>query len=687
MKNSPRPCRIFLLCLSIAAGWPAWGADPRPEAGAPANLMSLSLEELIDVRITSVAKKDQKLSEAAAAVFVITADDIRRSGVTSLAEALRMVPGLEVARINSGSWAVSARGASSRFANKLLVLVDGRTVYTPLFSGVFWDSQDILLEDIERVEVIRGPGASLWGANAVNGVINVITKSAAGTLGGLVSASAGNVERGSLAVRYGGEIDAQTRVRAYAKAAEQARSTALVAGTDTTDDWNRYRAGMRADRGEGADTFSLQAEAYRSQVGDQITFGMLAPPYARKEDSPLKNEGAHLLGLWRRQLAADADVSLQFYVDHSRIDYFGAVDHRGTFDIEFQHGLRIAGAHDLNWGLGYRFTSDRFDPRRPSPDDPLTSVTLDPDNHRLNLWSLFVQDDMTLVPDRLHLIAGGRVEHNEFTGVEFQPNVRIAWTPDRSHTLWAAVSRAVRSPSIIEVDSRVRTNVLPPGTESNPGPLPILLDVRGSRDYVSEVLVGIEAGYRTRVSPTLSIDAAAYANRYRDLRVTRTGTPAFVPGAIPSLVVPVDFMNSNTGRIAGAELAVDWRPMPRWRLQGAYTYTRTRLDTPPDSVSASDESDTPTHQLSLRSAHALRTDLDLDLWLRQVGRLRKEQVTIPRYTALDVRLAWRARRDLELALVGQNLLDRQHPEFVSDFLASTQTQVRRSVYASLRWTF
>ncbi|MBK8323008.1 MAG: TonB-dependent receptor [Betaproteobacteria bacterium] len=674
----------------LARGIVLAGLDPTARAGSPAGgepgLLDLPLEALVDLRVTSVAKRDQKLSEAAAAIFVLTADELRRSGVTTLPEALRLVPGLEVARISSGSWAVSARGSNSRFANKLLVLVDGRSVYTPLFSGVFWDAQDIPLEDVERVEVIRGPGASLWGANAVNGVINVITRSAAGTLGTLAAATVGNVDRATATLRHGYELAPDAHLRLYAKAAQQEPGAAFTTD-DPKDRWKRWRAGFRVDRSDGTDSLTVQGEALRSEIGDALTTGLLVPPYTITFDSPLRNEGAHVRGLWRRQLAGGSSLSLQAYVDQARIEYVGAKELRRNADLEFQHTLRPAAGHDFTWGLGYRLTDYRFEDGVVPGGSPTLGVSLDPSRNRFNLASVFAQDEVTLVPERLKVVAGARIDHTEFTGNEFQPNLRIAFTPDRDNTVWAAISRAVRSPAIIERDSSVRLSVMPPFMGPNVSPFPALLDVRGSRDFASEELVAIEAGWRTRLSPTFSIDLAAYRNRYDHLRATVFGQPSFVTEPVPHVLLPLQFTNEPSGTVSGLEAAIDWRPLPALRFQGAYTGTRTRFDAPDSSLSQPDELDTPEHQFSLRVSANPRPDVDLDFAIRHVGRVQLEGITIPRYTALDARAGWRIRRGLEIWIAGSNLGDRQHPEYLSDFLGTAATQVRRSIHAGVRWTF
>ncbi|EKD40159.1 MAG: hypothetical protein ACD_75C00157G0001, partial [uncultured bacterium] len=421
---------IFLLCHLVAVS-ECYGDLLQND-----NLLDMELNELMNLEVTSAGKKKQRLSEAASAVFVITQEDLRRSGVTSIAEALRMVPGLQVARIDANKWAVGSRGflgLSGRFENKLLVLIDGRSIYTPLFSGVFWEMQDTMLEDIDRIEVIRGPGATLWGTNAVNGVINIITKNARETQGGLVAAGAGTEEKDFGRGRYGGKISEDAYYRLYAKYAD--RDPAVFAGgEDAADGWNTLRSGFRLDREfVGHDAFTLQGDIFSTKVGETITTALAYPPFAETTDEKYTNRGGNLLGRWERKVSEASAMALQMYYDRTEYNsnHFGSfVD---TVDIDFQDRFKWMAGQEIIWGLGYRNIFLNID------NSYASSISPGKDNY--DIVSTFLQDDIALIPERLNLILGSKLEHNDFTGVEIQPNARLIWQADDRHSVWGAVSR------------------------------------------------------------------------------------------------------------------------------------------------------------------------------------------------------------------------------------------------------
>jgi iron complex outermembrane receptor protein len=478
-------------CGHLARSWPAsltvWllalVVIPAAHAHylADGDLTEMSIEDLMSVEVTTVSRKAQRLSDSAAAVFVITNEDIRRSGVTSIAEALRMVPGLEVARISANSWAITARGFNGQYANKLLVLMDGRSVYDPLYSGVFWNVQDALLEDVARIEVIRGPGASLWGANAVNGVINIITKPAAETQGGLATGGFGNEEKAFGALRYGGKIGNTAHYRLYGKYFDRDDSESLQGG-EAHDGWNIARGGGRIDwRFSDQDELTVQGDYYDGEVGNEGTYYSLSPPYATPliESSPVS--GGNLIGRWQRQIAPDSDLELQAYVDRAEWEIPLVKETRDTVDVDFQHRFGMGKRQEILWGLGYRWTRGALDVGR--------GVTFDDEDRRDQLFSLFVQDNISLLPDRLSLTIGSKFEHNDYTGLEVQPNIRLLWLADDRNTFWSAVSRAVRTPGMVEHDARLTQQVIP-GT-------PIMeITLEGNKDYRSETVTAYEAGYR-----------------------------------------------------------------------------------------------------------------------------------------------------------------------------------------------
>jgi len=634
-----------------------------------AELSKLTFEDLMNLEITSVSKKAQKVSEAAAAIFVITSEDIRRSGVTSIPEALRMVPGLQVARIDASKWAITSRGFNDRFANKLLVLIDGRSVYTPLYSGVFWDLQDTLLEDVERIEVIRGPGATLWGANAVNGIINIITKQAKETQGGLVTAGTGTEERGFGSVRYGSKLNDDTCYRVYAKYFDR------DIGVDGVDNWHVVRGGFRVDwEPANGNSLTLQGDIYDDKIGDRISVASLDDPYTQTLDGDRESSGFNLLTRWKHVISDTSDMTLQLYYDRTKQNTIILDEIRDTFDIDFQHRFLLSKRQELIWGLGYRFTCDDI--------NNTFSMSLYPDSRDDNLFSVFVQDEIILVDDRLHLTLGSKFEHNDYTGFEIQPNARLMWTPHSRHSIWTAVSRAVRTPSRAEVDLRRNIQVFPLGSSLAVG------SFIGTRDFDSEELIAYELGYRVQPMDRLSLDIAAFFNDYDNLRTREPGEPFYETSpSPPHLVIPYTSDNKMEGETYGVELAANWQALDWWRLQAAYTYLQIQLHLAGDSeciLAEKIEGESP-HKISFRSFMELFRDLEFDLWVRYVDNLPSQD--IGSYIALDARLSWRLFNDLELSVVGQNLLDSDHPEFLSDMLATPLTEVERSVYGKITWSF
>jgi len=654
-------CRTLLLTGLLAlSSLPLVQAD---ESSAE-DLMGMSLEALMNIEVTSVARRPQKKSEAAAAIFVITGDDLRRWGVTSVPDALRRVPGIQVARIDANKWAITARGFNSRFANKLLVLIDGRSIYTPLFTGVYWEANEVMLEDIERIEVIRGPGGSLWGANAVNGVINIITRSAAETQGTLVAAGAGNEERGSAAIRYGGTTAGGGHYRVYGKF----RSVDTGAPVDTGlfppaahDDSTLGQGGFRMDWNHGqADSYTLQGDAYRTRAGQEALIATVPTPLV--EDA--RYNGSNLLYRWTHRDSARSDSALQVYLDHVGLSSNTLFEDRNTLDLDFQHHLLVKANHDLVWGLNFRTVHDST--------DPTLIFRLVPPSRTVNLYTAFLQDEIALLEHRAHLTLGSKFEHNDFTGFEAQPNLRLTWLTDSGNTIWGAVSRAVRTPSRGEQD--VVLKVIPPP------PAPPPLTVYGNDHYRSEVLVAWELGYRLSLEKQLSLDFTAFYNDYNRLRTID------IYSTSPALAAR--FGNNMTGNTRGVEADALWQVSDSLSLHANYSYLRIDLklrNNSSDTLSQDAEHASPSAMANLWMAADLGNGLELDAALRHVGSIRTPGTTtdIPAYTALDVRIGWKPRKDLELSLSGQNLLDGSHPEFNPDFIYTFPTEVQRSVYGKV----
>lgn len=627
-----------------------------------ADLTELSLEDLMNIEVTSAGKKLQKLSDAAAAIFVITGEDIRRSGVSSIPVALRMVPGLQVARIDANKWAITCRGFNGRFANKLLVMMDGRTVYDPVFSGVFWDVQDTLLEDIDRIEVIRGPGATLWGANAVNGVINIITKHTKDTQGGLIAGGVGTEERGFSSVRYGEKSGEKGTYRIYAKYFDR-EEAADAEGHAASDDWRMFRAGFRMDwEPSDRNMFTFQGDIYDGEAGQKSDIpSFTSPTFTEPIEDDFPVFGGNLLSRWQHIFSGTSDMTLQLYYDRTeRDEIFGNAD-RDTLDIDFQHRFSWGNRQEVIWGLGYRLTSDEISTGN-------SFVVFDPVSRTDHLFSGFIQDDITLIKDRLRLTLGSKFEHNDYTGFEIEPNARILWTPHESHSIWSAASRAVRTPSRYETDVQA-----------------ILIDhtVFGNSDLKSEDIFALELGYRVQPTDSLSFDIAGFYNHYENLRTTELKSRPL--NSIP-LNIECQFDNKMEGDVYGLELAADWKMLAWWQLNLAYTFLK--MDLKPDKDSQADgyeEDNSPDHQVSLRSSMDLTNDLELDFWLRFVDNIQKGNVDT--YTTLDVRLGWQPSSNLEISLVGQNLIDRHHLEFNEQEFVSESTEVERSVYGKITFKF
>jgi iron complex outermembrane receptor protein len=631
--------------------------------------------------VTATSRRPQSVAESAAAVFVITQEDIRRSGVTSIPEALRMVPGVQVARIDANKWAISTRGFNGRFANKLLVMIDGRSVYTPLFSGVLWDAQDTVLADIDRIEVVRGPGASLWGANAVNGVINIVTKRARDTQGGLLVAGGGTEEQGFSTLRYGGEFNDQTHYRAYLKYFNR-DSQEFIDDGDAADDWQVGRAGFRMDwEPDGPDALTVQGDIYRGVVGTTGRVFSLTAPFSQTVNTDDDIFGANLLGRWTHDFEDGSDMALQVYYDLVSGDELGIQLDEQTFDVDFQHRFQAGERNDIIWGLGYRLIAANF-------EDSFT-VSLDDDHRTDHLLSAFVQDEITLSEDELRLTLGSKFEYNTYTGFEIQPTARLLWTPDTQQSVWLAASRATRTPSQAE-DSIALNSVLGPGDPNNPFPVPLQLSVLGNPDQNSEEVIAFELGYRVNPIDDLSLDFAAFYNIYDDLASVEVRPPlqVIVPCPTPPLCIlgNSQFDNLGSGESYGFEVAADWRAESWWRLQGAYTYLHLDLDhdgTLGTTVHAEDRD--PNHQVSLRSSFDLGEDWELDFWGRYVSELPERGVDA--YFTFDMRLGWRPYDGVELAIVGQNLASHDQLEFTPELVDTTPTEVQRSVYGKVTVNF
>lgn len=612
---------------------------PLPPAFA---LKKMSVEELMDIQVTSVSKRPEKLSETASAIQVISGEDIRRSSATSIPEALRLASNLEVAQVDSRQWAISARGFNNVFADKLLVLIDGRSVYTPLYAGVYWDVQDTMLEDLDRIEVISGPGATQWGANAVNGVINITTKSAKDTQGGLVVSEVGTTARDTAAVRYGGQLAPGLYYRVYGKYFERDDSI-RPSGQAANDAWRSGQGGFRIDwdRATG-EVVTLQGDLYTGSIG-------------RSGPQDASVSGGNTLARWTRSLSESSQVRVQLYYDHTHRRIPGSFTQAlDTYDLDLQHSVALGGVHAIVWGGGVRVVRDDI-------QNTPANAFLPPQVVRTG-FSAFAQDEVTVFKE-LHLTLGSKVEHDGYSGYQTEPSARLAWTPGKTQLLWTAVSRAVRTPSRIDRD--LYSPATPP------------YRIAGGPHVQPEKLLSYELGYRVQVDPQLALTAATFYNLYDDLRSMEPLNP---PAPFP-----IEINSELQGKAWGAELSADWRVLPTWRIHAGYTAVHAESEPQPGSASRPSPRSTahdPRHQVLLRSFWDISSRWECDFDVRYVAPIENQRV--PAYSEANLHLAWRPTDRWELALVGENLLHRRHAEFN---LPASRRELQRGVYTKALWRF
>ena len=643
-------------------------AQSDESAITPDRLKTLSLDQLMDIEVISVSKAPEKLLEAASAIQVLTNDQIRRSGASSIPEALRLADNLDVAQKNSRSWAISARGFNTDSANKLLVLMDGRSVYTPLFSGVFWDQQDYLLEDVDRIEVISGPGGTLWGANAVNGIISIISKSAKETQGFYGEAGGGSFLRDFVGARYGGMLAPNVYFRLYGKYFDR-DAEVFPDGSGAMDSWRMGQGGFRLDaEPSNENTFTLQGDVYR--LDENLPTGGNA-----------RADGNNVLGRWSHVFSEDSSLSLQLYYDRTHLtdpvpanDFAPAgtlLDDLDTYDLDFQHRFHLGESNHVVWGFGYRFTHDEVEN---APALAFSPPTLD-----RNLFSAFLQDEIVIAKN-IAFTLGTKVEHNDYTGFEIEPSGRVAWTPTEQQTFWAAVSRAVRAPSRVDRDIRLPTPEAAPLVEN------LLV---GGRNFKSETVIAYELGYRAELTPRLSGSISIFYNQYDDIRSTSLGPPDPIFG----LPFPLFYENNLEGETYGLELSTNYQLCDWWRLHGGYSFLHEEIRVQSgrtDFNNALNETADPKHQFSIRSSMDLPGRIELDVGLRWVDSLRFNNnavaETVPAYFELDARLSWHATKNLEFSVVGQNLLHDHHLEYVISS-PNPREEIERSVYGKVTWQF
>jgi iron complex outermembrane receptor protein len=668
---------LFVLNFALFSG-DAFGQSSQP--GGQRDLSQVPIEDLMNIEVTSVSRKEQKMSQAAAAIFVITQEDIQRSSATNIPDLLRMVPGMDVSQINANTWAVSARGFNDQFSDKLLVLIDGRAVYTPLLGGVNWDTQDVPLEDIDRIEVIRGPGATLWGANAVNGVINVVTKRAADTQGALVTAGGGTEGQAQSTVEYGGAIKEKTNYRVFAHYLNYG-SLAAVGGGSGEDNWNLLHGGFRADtKISSSDSLTVQGDLYTGQEGATIVhLFSVVPPVIGNLNVDNQLSGGNILGRWNHTFSSRSDTTFQFYFDNYRRTGPASRETRNTIDFDFSHHWAWGSRQDVVWGGGFRQTWDQ--------DVGTVDEAFNPPDASLHLFTIFAQDAIALLPDRLFLTVGTKVENSYFTGFDVEPSVRLAWTPSNWMTLWSAVSRAERSPTQRDTGLNAAIALFPDPAGSS---TPVEVIIFGNPKFISEHVLAYEAGFRAQPSARISLDVSTFFNRYDHLQSQEPGPEVFEPTPAPArFVIPMTFGNLMHGATEGAELSVNLKLTDRWTLSPGYAFLEMHLHTAPSSLDttsvAEDQGASPQHQAQLRSHMELSHGLSWDASAYFVSELPVQGVAA--YTRIDTQLKWKFAERAEFSLVGQDLLHNDHLESMDEFTIVNSSLIKRRGYAKVTWRF
>jgi iron complex outermembrane recepter protein len=643
----------------------------KADQGDEERLKHLSLEQLGNIEVTTATKEPEQVGRTPAAIYVLTSDDIRRSGATSIPEVLRLVPGVEVARIDSSTWAVGVRGFGSNFSKSVLVLIDGRSVYTPLFAGVDWKVQKVLLEDVDRIEVIRGPGGTIWGANAVNGVINIITKNSKDTRGALASLGGGNVDQGMGEFRYGGGIGENLSYRVYGMAF--GRGPEFHADHDNFDKWQLGQGGFRLDwDNQSRDTLTIQGDLYKGEIGQRQNISYYSPPASVNVDGTEDESGGNILGRWRHKLNGGSDIQVQAYYDRTYRVGPQVGEARNTFDVDFIHHLSLSPRQDIIWGFGARWSPSTI-------IQTAATVNFLPHRQSDNLYSAFAQDQFAIVENNLWVTIGSKFEHNIYTGWEIQPSARLLYTPTSHQSVWAAVTRAVRTPSRLDEDLQF--------TElATTNPVPIFLRIEGNPKFVSETLLGYEAGYRSLLGPRFSVDVAGFYNDYNNLSSLEPGALFVETRAPPAhLILPVVYGNGLRGTTSGFEIAPNWKPTNWWRFEASYSYLHIDLKKQPGSRDVSTVSSTvgssPQHQGVIQSFLDLPGNVELTLAYRYVSALPAQHVNS--YGTPDIRLAWQAFRNVEFSVAGQNLLQPHHAEYGGD--PGPLIGIKRDIYASITW--
>jgi iron complex outermembrane receptor protein len=663
-----------------ASGQSSQAVSPAAQTGVQRDLSDVSLEDLMNMKVTSVSKKDQKMSEAATSIFVITQEDISRSGATNIPDLLRMVPGMDVSQINANTWAVSARGFNDQFSNKLLVLIDGRAVYTPLLGGVNWDTQNVPLDDIERIEVIRGPGATIWGANAVNGVINIVSKKAGDSKGVLIAGGGGFSGQAYGTAQYGGSLPRDTSYRVFANYFNYG-SLPAVGGGSGLDNTDILHGGFRVDTSVSSkDSLTVQGDLYTGQAGAIIVhIYSIAPPVVGNLFVDDNLSGGNILGRWSHTFSSRSDTTLQFYFDNGERTGPESRDRLNTVDLDFNHHFAWGSRHDFVWGAGYRRIWDN------------TVGTIDqaftPASTASQLVTFFAQDTIALKPERLSLTIGTKFENSYFSGFDFEPSARLAWTPSNWMTLWSAVSRAERSPDRRDVGINAALTAFPDPAGSG---IPVEIILFGNPNFQNEHVLACEGGFRAQPNKRLSVDVSTFFNHYDHLQSLEPGPELFQANPAPArFVMPVTFGNLMYGTTEGGEISANIKLTDRWTLSPGYAFLEMHLHVQPTSLDTSSvaeyQGSSPQHQAQLRSHVDLSHGLSWDAAAYFVSALPVQGVAS--YTRVDTQLKWKFSERGEFSVVGQNLLRNDHVESLDEYTVVNSSLIKRSAYAKFTWRF
>jgi len=674
MKRSRLSCGngAFFLLAAITAPAEPFDAPQTPRNSA--SLRNLSLEELSQIEVTTPSKEPERAFNTPVAIVVITADQIRRSGATSIPEALRLAPGVEVARIDGSKWAIGIRGFGDRFSRGVLVLIDGRTVYSALLAGTYWEVQDTMIEDIDRIEVIRGPGGTIWGPNAVDGVINIITKDSRDTNGMLVSAGGGNEEQGFAAFRYGAGNGHGLNFRLYGKGFT--RGPEVHPDHKNFDDWRASQAGFRMDWEKSpTDSFTVQGDVYDEEAGESVNPVSYTPPYSRIVNSNADLAGGNVMGRWNKTINDTNAIQVQAYYDRTSRYESNFGETRNTFDVDFLQHLRLPLRNEVAWGLGARFSlADDL--------EVVSGLTFVPNKRTDQLFTAFLQDEIGLVDKKLSLILGTKLLHTNFTSAGLEPSARLLWTPNEKETFWAAYTHALRTPSDAEENFFLSGYL---GAQANG--TQFFARFNANNHFAPEQLNGYELGYRRLIGRNLYLGFAGFYNHYHDLEDEEiTGSIYLEDTPAPThILLPAQFGNGLLGTTKGGEISPLWHLTDYWRIGGSYSYLQMDVKAPPLSRNvqglASINGASPRHQVSIQTSLDMSKKLSLDLDWRYVSALTGQMV--PAYSTADARLGWKIREQFELSLVGRNLLQPSHPEFLGD--PGPLVGIRRSAYVKLTW--